>query len=146
MLEELIANNRVVFKESISTWQEAIREAAMPLLNEGAIEEDYIIAMINCVNEYGPYIVIAPDIAIPHARSDKGVNKTAISMMKVKEPVHFGDTPDLDARLFFVLASVGHDAHVPMLQELIMELSDEDIMNGLLNSTCIDDVKTVLGQ
>mgnify|MGYP001810399701 CR=1 FL=1 len=143
MLKELLDQNRVIFRESLPTWQEAIREAAGPLLADGAIEPAYVDAMIDCVNEYGPYIVIAPNLAIPHARSDKGVNRTAIAMMKVEQPVHFGDTPDLDARLFFVLASVGKDAHVPMLQSLVMALSEETILDDLMNARSLEDVAAI---
>lgn len=145
MLEELISKNRVLFKDRVDNWEDAIRASAGPLVAQNAIDDRYVEAMIANVHEHGPYIVIAPNLAIPHARGDVGVFETAISMMKLEEPVCFGDTPDLDAKLFFVIASIGHDAHVPMLQSLIMELSDEAILEGLMAATCLEDVERVLG-
>lgn len=144
MLEELISRNRVIFKEKAVDWEDAIRASAAVLVEQGAIDDRYVKAMIDNVHEHGPYIVIAPNLAIPHARGDVGVHETAIAMMKLAEPVCFGDTPDLDAKLFFVIASVGADAHVPMLQSLIMELSDESILNGLMDAGCMTDVEHVL--
>lgn len=45
------------------------------LEKSGAIEPRYIDAMINTVKEIGPYIVIAPGIAMPHARPEAGAKK-----------------------------------------------------------------------
>jgi PTS system ascorbate-specific IIA component len=145
MLGELIRNKRVRFRQSIPTWQEAIRDAAEPLLEEGVIDERYIQAMIRSVDENGPYIVIAPSLAIPHARSDGGgVFGTAISFMKVEEPVHFSDSSEQDATLFFVIASEGHDAHLPLLKSLVLELSDDRIMEGLIKVKDIEELTLLL--
>ncbi|MDD3404207.1 MAG: PTS sugar transporter subunit IIA, partial [Hespellia sp.] len=56
------------FEEEMSDWKEAIRLVAQPLLENGCIEERYIDAMIRNVIENGPYIIIMPGLAMPHAR------------------------------------------------------------------------------
>ena len=40
--------------------------------------------MINNVKEIGSYIVIAPKVAIPHARPEDGTNKLGISFLKLE--------------------------------------------------------------
>ena len=37
--------------------------------------------MIESVHEFGPYIVIAPEIAIAHARPDHNVNEVGLSLL-----------------------------------------------------------------
>jgi len=145
MLKELIDKNRVVFKDSIDSWEEAVRIASEPLLRDGTIQEGYVTAMIKCVNEYGPYIIIAPDIAFPHARGEFGVNETSISFLKVERPVKFSDSPEHAVRLLFVLASVGGNSHMELLQSMITELSDAAIVNGLLEAKNIEDLRKVFG-
>ncbi|MFG6128711.1 PTS sugar transporter subunit IIA, partial [Staphylococcus aureus] len=49
--------------------------ASQPLLQEQVIEQCYVEAMIESVNELGPYIVIAPEIAIAHARPNNNVHQ-----------------------------------------------------------------------
>lgn len=44
-------------------------------MNNGCIKESYIDAMVNTVKNMGPYIVIAPGIAMPHAAPEDGVLK-----------------------------------------------------------------------
>ena len=62
----------VRFEKSAKDWEDAIRIATKDLLAGGYIKESYVDGIIDCVKEFGPYIVIAPDIALPHARPEKG--------------------------------------------------------------------------
>ncbi len=141
MFKELIAKQRIVFAESFDRWEDAIRAAAQPLLRDGAIEESYIDDMIASVNKFGPYIVIAPDVAMPHAQGGTGVKETSISFMKVNSPVSFGTTSEHDARLIFVLASIDNTSHLDMLQALVGAISDDDVLAQLPNTTCIADLE-----
>lgn len=140
MFKEMIAKNRICFHESFPTWQDAVRASCQPLLAEGVITEEYIEAIIKNVLEFGPYIVIAPNICIPHAQEGRGVNATAISFMRTAEPVHFSDDPEQDARLFFVLSSVDNDAHLLNLQALVEVVSDQDNVDVMLAATSVDDL------
>lgn len=143
MFKELVEKQRIVFAERVGRWEEAIRTAAGPLLREKAIEESYVDAMINCIKEFGPYVVIAPDIAIPHARSEYGVNQTAISFMKLEEPVYFGDGPEYAARLIFVLASAGNNSHLELLSQMAEALSDSAIVQKLLAAKTVEDIRQI---
>jgi PTS system ascorbate-specific IIA component len=143
MFKELVEKQRIVFADRFDSWEDAIRTAAGPLLKEKAIEVSYVDAMINCIKEYGPYVVIAPDIAIPHARSEFGVNKTAISFMKVEEPVSFGDSTEYDARLIFILAAEGNNSHLELLAQMVTVLSDEETVQMLLSSKSIEDINQI---
>jgi len=132
MFKELIEKKRYSFHESFATWQDAVRAACQPLLTDKTIEAEYIDAIIEKVTELGPYIVIAPNICIPHAQEGVGVNDTAVCFMKTEESVHFSDNSEHDAKLFFVLASVDNAVHLENLCELSECLSDEEFVNKLL--------------
>ncbi len=131
MFKELIKKERVLFADHFDCWEDAIRAAAQPLLRDEAINESYITDMIENVNKFGPYIVIAPDVAMPHAQGGKGVNETAISFMRVKQPVKFSASSEHNARLLFVLASIDNNSHLEMLQALVAAISDDDILSKL---------------
>lgn len=141
MFRELIKKQRVLFAEGFDHWEEAIQAAAQPLLRDGAIEESYITDMIESVNKFGPYIVIAPDVAMPHAQGGKGVKETSISFMKVNRPVKFGASSEHDARLLFVLASVDNDSHLGMLQALVAAISDDEVLSKLPEIQCLADLQ-----
>lgn len=143
MFQQLIEKGRCIFHDRFETWEEAVTAACQPLLNDGTIEQGYIDLIIHNIRELGPYIVIAPNLCIPHAQEGAGVHATAISFMKTEAPVHFSDDPEHDARLFFVLASVDNDAHFKNLQELVELVSDEDIFDRLLAARSIADVADI---
>lgn len=133
-LTDLLKEELIQQVDSVSTWQDAVGLAAQPLLAHGYIEESYIQAMIASINETGPYIVLAPKVAVPHASPDAGVHQLGISLLQVKEPVDFSEDNDDDKRvqLIFVLAAVDSTAHLRALQELALILDDEEAIDSLI--------------
>ncbi|HHU49632.1 MAG TPA: PTS sugar transporter subunit IIA [Clostridiales bacterium] len=137
MLRELVEKNRVCFHHSFNNWEDAIRAACQPLLDDGSIEQAYVDSIIATVHKYGPYIVFAPDVAMPHSKQGaEGVNNTAISFMKVEEPVRFlEDNRDKDARLFFTVCAVDQDKHLENMEKLSELLTiSPDIIGDLLDA------------
>ncbi len=134
MLQDFIDNKHYVFHESFDSWEDAIIASCQPLVDDNTIEPVYVQAVIDCVHEHGPYIVIAPDVAMPHSTANAdGVNGTAISFMRVKEPVVFVEgNPDKNARLFFVLASTDAEKHMENIVKLTDILMNPDIIKDLL--------------
>lgn len=144
MFKELVENNRYCFYDGFDNWQDAIKASVTPLINEGIATEEYTQAIIESVNNNGPYIVIAPNICIPHAQEGKGVNDTAISFMKTNKPVKFSDSEEHDAQLFFVLASTDNAKHLNNLAQLVEFLGDEETVQKLLASTCGQDLQNLI--
>lgn len=133
-LTDLLKEELIQQVDSVSTWQDAVGLAAQPLLAHGYIEESYIQAMIASINETGPYIVLAPKVAVPHASPDAGVHQLGISLLQVKEPVDFSEDDDDDKKvqLIFVLAAVDSTAHLRALQELALILDDDEAIDSLI--------------
>lgn len=132
--------------ESFGSWEEAIRYSARPLLENGDIEARYVEAMITSVNEHGPYVVIAPNIAMPHARPEAGGKRIAYSVMKVENPVYFTENHDpmFAAKLFITLSCVDDISHVKMLQAIATVLSDEAKLNVILQAKEIETILEAL--
>lgn len=145
LLKELIDLNRVSFRQGFATWQEAIQASCETLLADHSIDETYVNSIIECVNKYGPYIVLAPDIALPHAQENAGgVFENAIAFMKTEQPVQFeAGNPEKDARLFFVLASKNHDIHIDNMQKLALILLNQDLVQDLLKVSSVEELLQV---
>lgn len=141
MLKELIEKQRYSFHQSFDNWEDAVKAACIPLEEQRAIEREYSDLIIKSIKKYGPYIVIAPKIAIPHAQEGKGVNETCICFMKTDTPVSFGDSAEYDAQLFFVLASMNNDIHLKNLSKLVEMISDQEVVNDLLKAKSVEDLK-----
>lgn len=91
MALDALTKDKITMKEKVNDWEEAIHIAAEPLLAQNYIEPGYVEAMIDSVKTLGPYIVIAPNVAIAHARPDNHVNKVGISLLKLGVPINFSE-------------------------------------------------------
>lgn len=143
MFKEFVTQKHYSFHEGFDDWRDAIRAACAPLEADGMIQPEYASFIIEKVEELGPYIVIAPDICIPHAERGRGVNRTAMCFMKTEKPVRFHEDGEHDARLFVVLAAADDDEHIQNLMELSERLSDEETVAKLLAATSPADLLAI---
>jgi mannitol operon transcriptional antiterminator len=141
MLNELLTEQTIQLKDQVESWEEAIKVAGQPLIDQQSIRPEYVEAMISNVKELGPYIVIAPRIAIPHARPETGVEQLGMSFLRLKEPVFFSHKEKHRAQLIIVLAAIDNQTHLKALAQLTELLSNEDNVNQLISAS---DKKTVI--
>lgn len=124
-LPELIRPNLVAVDVEVDSWQDAIRAVGTLLVDDHAVEERFTNAMIEMAIEFGPYFVIAPGIALPHARPEDGVIKSSIAVIKLSKPVEFGNIDNDPVFLVIALAAKDKTEHVQGLSELAFILRDE---------------------
>lgn len=117
------------------TWEESIRECCKPLEADGTVNPEYADDIIECVKKYGPYIVIVPNVAMPHSTARIGSNgKTAIGFMHADVPVNFEDGDDeKQVKTFFTLSATDQEAHLKNMQMLVQVLMNEKVLERLKN-------------
>lgn len=141
VLKELLTREMIQLADSIDSWENAIQLAAKPLLEIQAIEETYIEAMIENVKKLGPYIVLTPYVAIPHARPEHGVKKIGMSLLKLKNPVSFSNNnSSKDVHLIFVLSAVDNETHLKALSQLTELIDDEENINKLIAANSVEEI------
>lgn len=145
-LSELLPSQRIKLDVKVNTWQEAIYEAGKLLYESNAVTHEYVDAMIKVAEEFGPYIVIAPGIALPHAATEAGAKQSALSLIKLASPINFGN-PDHDpVRLVIGLSAVDKQAHMAALQTLARLFMSKDLVNQLFNAESINSVMETFHQ
>lgn len=140
VLNELLTKETIQYNAKVENWQEAIRLASEPLKTNGSITADYVEAMIANVDELGPYVVIAPEIALPHARPEYGVKKIGMSLLRLGESVYFSKEERHRARLIVVLAAVDNEKHLKALAQLTTMLSDEEVLQNLMDAESVEEI------
>lgn len=142
MLKEFVEKKHCLFVDHVSDWREALRLGCGPLVADGTVDDTYADELIASVEKHGPYIVLMPGYAMPHTMEGAAsAHGTAISFMKVNDPVHFDlDDPDKDASLFFTLASVDTDAHLQNMKRLFKMLTNDELVAELPTVTCEADL------
>ncbi|MEJ7542372.1 PTS sugar transporter subunit IIA [Staphylococcus intermedius] len=140
---EMLTEDKINVKEYVATWEEAIKVAAQPLLDQAYFNPSYVDAMIDSVYRHGPYIVIAPEIAIAHARPNGNVNKVGLSLLKLHRHIDFGEKSHY-ASLIFVFSAVDTHSHLDILQSLARILGDVTTVNRLMQSQNAAEIVSII--
>jgi ascorbate PTS system EIIA or EIIAB component len=123
----------------------ALREVGKLLVDAQSVKSQYIDNMISSYQVFGPYFVIAPGVAIAHAKPDESVNRDDIALMICHSPVIFNSHND-PVTMLFGLCATGSHQHMEVLmkvanllsdteaQKRIMSVNDEEELFELLNN------------
>jgi PTS system mannitol-specific IIC component len=132
--KDVIIRDSIRLNQPSVTKEEAIRRAGELLVERGAVEPQYIDAMLERERLVSTYMGMG--IAIPHGTSQaKGtVKKTAITMIQYPEGVDFGDEK---AQLVFGIAGIG-DEHLDLLGKIADCLDDEEVLEKMKTTNDID--------
>lgn len=134
---ELLHLENVQICEDASGWREAIRTAVLPLEKNGYVESRYKDEIIANIEKLGPYIVVADNVALPHARPEQGALKTQIGVTLFRKDVFF-ENKESSARLFVTLAARDSNSHLDALMKISELLSDEENVEKILISPDVE--------
>jgi PTS system ascorbate-specific IIA component len=109
---------RAVHVDAVADWTAGVRAAGDLLVELGVATDAYVTACVDSVTERGPYIVLAPGLALAHARPEEGATGVGVSVVRLGEPVVFGHPANDPVDLVFAFATVGPGAHLDMLRSL----------------------------
>lgn len=115
--------------------EEAIQKAATPLVDAGMIEQRYIEAIIRSMKDNGPYFVLLPHVALPHARPEEGAIGNALGIAALKEPVVFGNESNDPVKYIFTLSAIDDGQHLESLAQLSQLLDEPGFFEVLDRAT-----------
>lgn len=144
MLADLLTERTVRVGVEARDWQEVVDIAGRLLLDDGSIEPSYIDAMREVIQSLGPYVVIAPGVALLHGRPQHGVKRICMSLVVLKTPVEFGHPENDPVTLAFALGGVDERSHLDALAQLATLLSDEEAASRLRSARSVEEVLEVV--
>jgi transcriptional antiterminator/mannitol/fructose-specific phosphotransferase system IIA component (Ntr-type) len=140
-LYELITPSMITLRHSVHSWEEAIELASQPLLKRNHITKHYIEAMIQRCH-YDPYIVIAPNTAIPHAAPDEGVNEISMSLLRLRRGVTFAT--DYSIQLVIIIAALDKDRHLRALTQLMRLVRNDQDRQQMINAKSVYEIHEII--
>ena len=144
VLEQALGQGSIKLQQSCSSWRETFELAGLGLVESSRTTSAYTQEMIQGFEELGPYMVIAPGIALAHGRPSESVLETGLSLVTLSSPVVFGSTANDPVSLVIGLAAVDHDSHIDLMAALSELLMSEETVNLLLQATNESEVRTYL--
>ena len=121
----------ISIKVVAKNWQEAIDFSMASLLANHYVNANYIQAIKDSTINNGPYYILAPGVAMPHARPECGALKTGMSLTLLKQEVQFSDD-DEPVKLLIGLSAANADSHIGAIQALSELLCEEETLAALL--------------
>ncbi|WP_404455480.1 BglG family transcription antiterminator [Oceanobacillus kapialis] len=131
-LADFITEETITLRDSASSWEAALKVGAAPLIRKGSIDRSYVDAMVGEV-EKDPYIVIGPNLAIPHATPEDGVNEVSMSLLRLKKGVAF--TEEYSIQLIFIIAALDKKKHLKALMQLMKLAGNTADQKALIEAT-----------
>jgi len=144
LLNQALAEGSISVRATASNWKQAIELAGDALVASERTTTQYTEAMVQAFEELGPYMVIAPGIALAHARPSEAVLGTGLSLITLSEPVVFGSEANDPVTLVIGLAAVDHDSHIDLMAALSDLLMDVMKVNMLLQAENVEQVRELL--
>lgn len=121
------------FAEQKLDWQSAIKLACQPLEEQKYVSAGYADSIILTTEQNGPWYVLSPEFALPHARPEEGVlsQQSLLSLLCCAEEVAFPGYPNV--RLIVVLAAADSEQHILMIQRLVCWLDEDERLAQFAN-------------
>ncbi len=146
MLKRLLTQDVIQVIPDIENWREAIAVACQPLVENGAISSRYIDAIYRSHEAIGPYYVVGPGIAMPHARPEEGVNKLALALTVISKGVEFGSAENDPIKLLIVLAATDSNSHIEVIAQLAELFDNQQDVELLMSAKSKEEILAVVNQ
>ncbi len=129
-MEEIISLENIRVGADAANWEDSLRQAGKPLVDNGSIDAKYIDEMIEAVKRLGPYIVLMPGFALGHSEPSPSVKRNDISLITLRSPVEFGSAND-PVRVVMCLACIDKNSHIEKLKSIAFKLMSKDIIEKM---------------
>jgi PTS system ascorbate-specific IIA component len=143
-LGDVLGRVSVAVGERLPDREAAVRRAGALLLASGRVDDAYSDEMVAVLQEYGPYFVIAPGIALAHSRPSPAVRGVAFSVLTCDPPVPFGHPDNDPVSLVIGIAAPDDASHVEALRQLAELLGEDRRRERLLAARSVDEVLDAL--
>ncbi|MBF1741331.1 MAG: PTS sugar transporter subunit IIA [Veillonella sp.] len=146
MLQDLLSEDNVSFRYPAETWEDVIRHGGQLMVDAGFTDPTYTEAMIDVVRDMGPYIVLAPGLAMPHARPEMGAKQVGAALVTLEKPIDFGSPENDPVSVAVFLCAPNKDEHIQLLTDIATLFEDEEFLDAAVNFESIEDVQSFLAE
>ena len=146
LLQYLLSEENVSFHYPAETWEDVIRHGGQLMVDAGFTEPTYTEAMIDVVRDMGPYIVLAPGLAMPHARPEMGAKQVGTALVTLEKPIDFGSPENDPVSVAVFLCAPNKEEHIQLLTDIATLFEDEEFLDAAVNFESIEDVEAFLSE
>ena len=139
-----LPESAIVLGAHAENWRAAVTLAGEALAASGAAQRGYSLEMIRMIEEHGPYVVIAPGLALAHARPGPAVLADGLAIVTLAEPVNFGHPHNDPVSVVLGLSIRSADAHLKTVANLANIFNDSNAIQALAAATSVAEVQAIM--
>ena len=122
---DILPLNNIKLNVKVNSWEEAVQKVGDILFVGGYTHCGHREEMIRLIKKHGSYIVVVPNLAIPHTNK-KFVKKTGMSLITLSEAIYFPGEVSVDTILAF--SSVDNKDHFTALSNFLEIVKNYDFI------------------
>ncbi|MFT8593498.1 MAG: PTS sugar transporter subunit IIA [Bifidobacterium sp.] len=145
-IEEFLPDSAFLIDRQAKDWRDAIRLAGKGLEESGFTTSAYTDEMIATVEKMGPYIVIAPGLALAHSRPSEAVLHTGLSWVRLSQAVAFGNKANDPVSLVIGLAGRDENEHLQVMSAIAKALSNPKANAALKSAASAEEIRAILSE
>lgn len=127
MLDRYLSASRILLKAQARGLEEAVLLCGRLLVEDGSAAPSYPEAMLATVEELGPYAVLAPGVAVPHASPSCGGLRPAAALVFLEQAIPFESH---NGPVWVIAGFCGTDdqSHMELLSALVPFISNQQLL------------------
>ncbi|MGO1297934.1 MAG: PTS sugar transporter subunit IIA [Vibrio sp.] len=137
-------DNIIISAQELLSVNAAIELTCSTLLAQGKIEASYLKAIQDKHQEIGAFYVLAPKIAMPHARPEDGVNEPSLQLTVFKHGVDFESAENGPVYLAITLAATDSNSHIETIVALSKLFQNDDDIDAIIQAESKHEIVDIL--
>ena len=134
----------IELRADAADWRAAVGIAGSVLERIGAATGNYGGEMVRMIEEHGPYVVIAPGLALAHARPGPEVKADGLAIVTLASPVNFGHPHNDPVSVVLGLAIASSDDHLAAVAQIANVFNDSTAIEQLAAAASVDEVLRIM--
>ncbi|MFI3254766.1 MAG: PTS sugar transporter subunit IIA [Eubacteriales bacterium] len=109
---DFMTEDMILLEDSSKTIQEVLGKTGKLLEAQGCTQSTYTQNMVESFDNYGIYMMIDENVAIPHTKNTGNVEKTGFTFLRLAQPIAFEDR---ELSMFFTFCTRNNKEHLEAL-------------------------------
>ena len=143
MLANSFGPNSIALSTEQLEFEAAVSQAVELLVQDGRATSTYVTEVLQSLQDLGPYFVVAPGIAIAHARPSQSVLEVGFALLHSSLGVESGSHND-PVHLLFAFCSPDADSHIDLLGQFAESISVPGKVELLKNASAESVIRSLL--
>lgn len=114
----------------MSDWREAVKVAGEMLVDAGCVRPGYTKKLLDVIENFGPYIVIAPGLALVHAQPSSDSLHRGLVAVTFPDGVNFGHAHYDPVGLVVAISTMNASQHLDVVAGIANGLDGDTTLVG----------------